>query len=126
VSLGHRLAWLLCVAVGLEACGGGETTVTDTTSSAPPPGDVTLESPAHFPPPRVPDDNPLTAAKVALGRFLFYDKRLSANGRQSCAGCHRPELAFTDGRLSSIGSTGEAHPRNAQSLSNVVYNATLT
>jgi cytochrome c peroxidase len=126
VSLCHRLAWLLCVAVGLAACGGGETTVSDSTSSTPLPGGVVLELPAHFPAPRVPDDNPLTAAKVELGRFLFYDKRLSGNGRQSCAGCHRPELAFSDGRLTSIGSTGEAHPRNAQSLANVVYNATLT
>lgn len=122
----HRAAWLLCVTAGLVACGGGETTVTDTTSSTPPPGGVALELPAHFPPPRVPDDNPLTVAKVELGRFLFYDKRLSGNGRQSCASCHRPELAFTDARLTSIGSTGEAHPRNAQSLANVVYNATLT
>lgn len=125
MSLCLRLACLLCVAVGLAACGGGETTVTDT-SSSPPQGDVTLELPAHFPPPRVPDDNPLTAAKVELGRFLFYDKRLSGNGQQACASCHRPELAFTDGRLTSSGSSGEAHPRNAQSLANVVYNATLT
>ena len=125
MSLCLRLACLLCVAVGLAACGGGVTTVTDT-SSSPPQGDVTLELPAHFPPPRVPDDNPLTAAKVELGRFLFYDKRLSGNGQQACASCHRPELAFTDGRLTSSGSTGEAHPRNAQSLANVVYNATLT
>jgi len=126
VSWCHRLAGLLCVAVGLAACGGGETTVTDPTSSAPPPGGVVLELPAHFPPPRTPDDNPLTAAKVELGRFLFYDKRLSGNGRQSCASCHRPELAFSDGRPTSIGSTGEPHPRNAQSLANVTYNATLT
>jgi cytochrome c peroxidase len=112
--------------VGLAACGGGETTVTDTASSAPPPGGVVLELPAHFPPPRASSDNPLTAAKVDLGRFLFYDKRLSGNGRQSCASCHRQELAFTDGRATSIGSTGEAHPRNAQSLANVSYNATLT
>ena len=100
--------------------------MTDLTSSASPPGGVVLELPAHFPPPRAPDDNALTAAKVELGRFLFYDKRLSGNGRQACASCHRPELAFSDGRMTSIGSTGEPHPRNAQSLANVSYNATLT
>lgn len=126
LSLSCRSAWLLCAAVGLSACGGGETTVTDPTSSAPPPGGVVLELPAHFPPPRAPDDNPLTVAKVELGRFLFYDERLSGNGRQSCASCHRPELAFSDGRLTSNGATGEPHPRNAQSLANVSYNATLT
>ena len=109
-----------------QPAAAGETTVTDTTSSSAPPGGVTLELPAHFPPPQAPDDNPLTTAKVELGRFLFYDRRLSGNGRQACASCHRPELAFTDGRVNSIGSTGEAHPRNAQSLANVAYNPTLT
>src|SRR5688572_15104756 len=41
--------------------------------------------PPGFPEPRVPADNPLTQEKVALGRKLFYDERLSANGTQSCA-----------------------------------------
>jgi len=39
----------------------------------------------------------MTAAKVELGRFLFYDKRLSENQTQSCATCHQQRLAFTDG-----------------------------
>jgi cytochrome c peroxidase len=55
-------------------------------------------------------------ARVELGRRLFYDQRLSGNGTQSCASCHRQELAFTDGRTVSIGSTGEAHTRNAMTL----------
>jgi cytochrome c peroxidase len=74
----------------------------------------------------VPKDNAMSAAKVALGRRLFYDERLSGNGTQSCSSCHLQERAFTDGRAQAIGSTGQAHPRNAQSLVNVVYNATLT
>jgi cytochrome c peroxidase len=68
----------------------------------------------------------MSAAKVEVGRRLFYDARLSGNGTQSCASCHRPELAFTDGRAQAVGSTGQVHPRNAQSLVNVVYNQTLT
>ncbi|MBB4663436.1 cytochrome c peroxidase [Conexibacter arvalis] len=68
----------------------------------------------------------MSREKVAVGRRLFYDARLSGNGTQSCASCHRPELAFTDGRAQAVGSTGEVHPRNAQSLVNVAYNATLT
>jgi cytochrome c peroxidase len=68
----------------------------------------------------------MSRAKVELGRFLFYDLRLSGNGRQSCASCHRQDTAFTDGRARAVGSTGQAHPRSAQSLANVVYNATLT
>ncbi len=82
--------------------------------------------PRGFPPPRVPADNPMSAVKVELGRRLFFDTRLSGNGTLSCAGCHRPELAFTDGRPRAVGATGERHPRSAMSLANVAYNARLT
>ena len=75
--------------------------------------------PQGFPAPRVPATNPMSEAKVRLGRYLFYDKRLSVNGTQSCATCHRQELAFTDGRATAIGSTGQAHSRSAMSLVNV-------
>ena len=63
--------------------------------------------PKGFPKPRVPADNPMTAAKVELGRHLFYDTRMSVNGKASCATCHKQELAFTDGRAVSVGATGE-------------------
>ena len=79
--------------------------------------------PAGFPTPKVPASNPMSAKKVDLGRFLFYDTRLSGNGTQSCGSCHHQDKAFTDGRAQSIGSTGETHPRSALSLANVVYNA---
>lgn len=82
--------------------------------------------PKGFPKPRVPADNPMTAAKVELGRHLFYDTRMSVNGRASCATCHKQELAFTDGMPVSDGATGEKHPRGAMSLVNVAYNAVLT
>lgn len=82
--------------------------------------------PAAFPVPAVPEDNPMTRAKVALGRFLFYDKRLSGNGQQACAGCHHQNKAFTDGLATAIGSTGQSHPRNAQGLGNVAFHSTLT
>ncbi len=82
--------------------------------------------PPGFPEPAVPEDNPMSAAKVELGRFLFYDTRLSANGTQSCASCHRQEQAFSDGRVTALGSTGEAHRRNSMSLANVAYAASLT
>jgi len=64
--------------------------------------------------------------KAELGRHLFYDQRLSGNGTQSCASCHRQELAFTDGRPVAIGSTGEAHTRNSMTLVNVRAATTLT
>ncbi|MCA9529998.1 MAG: di-heme enzyme [Myxococcales bacterium] len=85
-----------------------------------------LELPKGFPAPKIPADNPLTEAKVELGRYLFYDPRLSGNGTQSCASCHEQSLAFTDGHTTSTGSTGVVGPRNVPSLGNVAFNATLT
>ena len=82
--------------------------------------------PPGFPEPRVPAGNPMSAAKVALGRRLFHDRRLSLNGTQACADCHRPALAFTDGRARALGSTGAEHRRSAPSLANVAYAASLT
>lgn len=82
--------------------------------------------PPGFPEPIVPADNPMTAEKVALGRHLFYDPRLSRNETQSCATCHEQKRAFTEPRSTSLGSTGQAHPRNAMALANVAYAATLT
>src|SRR5262245_65796288 len=79
--------------------------------------------PRGFPTPRVPADNPVTAEKVTLGRYLFYDTRLSGNGQQSCATCHEQARAFTDGRPRAVGSTGELHPRSSMSLANVGYAA---
>jgi cytochrome c peroxidase len=82
--------------------------------------------PEGFPPPPVPADNPMSAAKVELGRYLFYDRRMSGNGTQACASCHIQRLAFTDGRSHAVGSTGQLHSRSSMSLVNVAYSKTLT
>lgn len=82
--------------------------------------------PAGFPEPVVPEDNPMSEEKAELGRHLFYDTRLSGNETQSCASCHQPALAFTDGRARGLGSTGELHPRGAMSVVNTGYATTLT
>ena len=79
--------------------------------------------PPGMPVPIVPADNPMSARKVELGRRLFYDARLSANGAASCASCHQQQRAFTDGRSRAVGATGALHPRSAMSLANVAYNA---
>jgi cytochrome c peroxidase len=82
--------------------------------------------PGGYPLPAVPSDNPMSAAKVELGRHLFYDVRLSGNSTQSCASCHRQDLAFTDGRSHSVGSTGQRTPRSSMSLVNVAYAASFS
>ncbi len=110
--------------LGLVGCGGGGgTTVRDDSLST---EAWTWQLPERFPVPKVPVDRPMSVPKVELGRFLFYDVRLSGNGTQSCGSCHQQGRAFTDGRKLARGSTGEDHPRNTQSLVNVVYNTTLT
>jgi cytochrome c peroxidase len=78
--------------------------------------------PRGFPVPDVPADNPMSEARVALGRSLFFDTRLSVTGRSSCASCHDPRHAYSDGRRVAVGATGESLPNNAMALVNVAYN----
>jgi cytochrome c peroxidase len=82
--------------------------------------------PEWTPKPVVPEDNPMTADKVKLGRYLFYEPHLSITGEYSCASCHQQALAFTDGKQVAIGTTNEKHPRNSMSLANIAYNPVLT
>jgi cytochrome c peroxidase len=89
-------------------------------------GNYEWRLPPGFPRPAVPLDNPMSDAKVALGRRLFFEARLSSSGRYSCSSCHRPEIAFTDGRARAQGATGESVRRGAMSLTNVAYNAAFT
>jgi len=87
---------------------------------------VGVDIPRGFPTPRIPADNPISAEKAELGRHLFYDKRLSGNQAASCSTCHQQDKAFTDGRPTAVGATGQAHARNSSGLTNSVYNSTLT
>ncbi|MEW6128733.1 MAG: MbnH family di-heme enzyme [Acidobacteriota bacterium] len=82
--------------------------------------------PKGFPTPRVPEDNPMTAEKVELGRYLFYDKQLSITGKFACASCHKQERAFADENPLAVGATGEHHPRNSMGLTNIAYSPVLT
>ncbi|MEI6948025.1 cytochrome c peroxidase [Paraflavisolibacter sp. H34] len=59
-----------------------------------------------------------TADKIALGRALFYDNSLSADGKRSCVTCHQPQKAFTDGLPTSMSVHGKPLQRNALSLVN--------
>ncbi len=73
----------------------------------------------------VPRDYPLTAERVALGRRLFFDKQLSRDGSLACASCHRPELAFTDGRATTVGVSGTVGRRNAPTIINRAYGESM-
>ncbi|MBB5636622.1 cytochrome c peroxidase [Pedobacter cryoconitis] len=83
---------------------------------------VELAIPENFSRPAGDLDNPLTSEGIALGKMLFYDTRLSGNNRLSCASCHRPELAFSDGvALSHIGESGKTLPRHSPALINMAW-----
>jgi cytochrome c peroxidase len=69
----------------------------------------------------VPKDNPLTVEKVELGKLLFFDSRLSRDNTISCASCHKPELAWTDGTKLSMGINNQLSTRNSQILVNRIY-----
>ena len=65
-----------------------------------------------------PDDNPTVPARVALGRRLFQERRLSRDRSLTCVDCHRPERAFTDGRAKAIGVYGRRGARSVPTLVN--------
>jgi cytochrome c peroxidase len=70
--------------------------------------------------------NDFSMAKADLGRYLFYDRRLSLNETKACASCHASEFSFTDGYTRSIGALGDLHQRNSRPLINIVFNKYLT
>ena len=81
----------------------------------------TLDIPSNMPPMAIPPGNPLTVEGIALGRYLFYEERLSGNNTQSCANCHGPANAFTDGNAVSAGIDGITGTRSAMALINLGY-----
>jgi cytochrome c peroxidase len=86
-----------------------------------PPTGIPLEVWSYF----VPRNNPLTAAKVELGRKLFFDPRLSADGSVSCSSCHDPRLGFADGKRLAIGIGGRVGKRNTPTVLNAMFSSTL-
>src|SRR3954463_8655704 len=68
-----------------------------------------------------PEDNPLTAEKIELGRRLFFDRRLSRDNSVACSSCHDPDRAFSDARRIAIGIFGRQGRRNSPVLINRGY-----
>ncbi|HEU0124628.1 MAG TPA: cytochrome c peroxidase [Bryobacteraceae bacterium] len=107
--------WVLVIVAALAAgCGRnagtkpiGKTTV--------------ITAPLGLPPVPVPADNPPTEETIALGKKLFFDPRLSADGKAPCSACHSPEHGFSDGRKTSMGVRGQLGKRNAPTIFNSAY-----
>jgi cytochrome c peroxidase len=84
---------------------------------------IEIKSPLGLPPVPFPADNPPTVETIALGRELFFDPNLSLDRTVSCATCHDPQAAFSDGKKVSIGVGSKAGRRNAPTILNAAYNA---
>ena len=69
----------------------------------------------------IPADNPLTPEKVALGKQLFFDERLSGDGSRSCYSCHVCEKGLTDGLAKAVGAGNKQLPRSSPTLWNIGY-----
>jgi cytochrome c peroxidase len=78
---------------------------------------------AALPTPQIPPDNPMFPEKIELGKLLFFDTRLSRDRSTSCATCHDPEKAYSDGRTRGIGIENQQLPRRTPSILNAAYNA---
>ncbi len=101
-------ALCLCMLLGIPSAQGGSAKDNDT--------------PLGLPPIPIPQDNPQTPAKIALGDILFHDQRFSATGEVSCSTCHLVEKAFTDSPLKvSEGINKLTGTRNAPTVLNAVY-----
>ncbi|HAD97463.1 MAG TPA: cytochrome-c peroxidase [Cryomorphaceae bacterium] len=81
----------------------------------------TFKIPEGFPTPNIPADNPMTVEGIKLGRFLFYDPRLSKDSSMSCGSCHHPRFAFADETPSSKGIHGDQTRRNSMPLFNLAW-----
>ncbi len=78
-----------------------------------------ISTPSHFPNMIIPADNPMTEEGIELGRFLFYEKRLSGDNTMNCASCHLSENAFAESSQYSTGIDGISGTRNAMPLFNL-------
>jgi cytochrome c peroxidase len=85
------------------------------------PGDKPPKPPLGLPAVQWPEDNPYSAEKAELGRFLYFDKRVSSDNTLACASCHATEKAFTDGAPFSTGIGGQKGGRSAPTVINRAF-----
>jgi cytochrome c peroxidase len=104
-----------------EGAAAGRAASPAPSAAAPAPWEV----PADFEPVPIPADNPMTLAKVQLGRKLYFDPRLSGDGKLACYTCHVCEHGLTDGRPTAVGAFGKTITRSAPTMWNVGYHDSL-
>ena len=113
VAGGHsrRVVWLGAILVVIVGGGGGQ--AADQKLHLP----LGLQEQAAF----IPDDNPLTPEKIALGKQFYWDKRWSKSGTVACVSCHQPDHGWTDPQQFSTNFEGKPTPRRAPAIVNRLF-----
>jgi len=107
------------------ASGAGQAAATPEPPQAPPQGTpFEVKVPLGLPPVPIPADNPMTVEKIELGKMLYFDKRVSADGTISCATCHDPKMAWAEHLPTSKGIHEQVGGRNAPTVINAAYATT--
>jgi cytochrome c peroxidase len=117
--LGFLAVILLAIAATLIA--GCNKNATETAGGFTPEILPLPEALKSYEPMSIPQDNPMTPEKVALGRQLFFDERLSVDGTRSCYSCHVCEHGLTDGLPKAIGAGNKQLTRSSPTLWNIGY-----
>jgi cytochrome c peroxidase len=117
----NRKISLLLICFSLLGCGKNTVPISGTSTPASPKSASLPTELAGYEPMTIPADNPMTAEKIALGKQLFFDERLSLDGSKSCYSCHVCEHGLTDGLPKAIGAENKPLTRNSPTLWNIGY-----
>jgi cytochrome c peroxidase len=119
--MAKRILFLLMFVVVIFACGRQKNSEL---RSRPIGTAIAVNAPLGLPPLIVPEDNPLTAESIALGRRLYFEKQLSSDNTFSCGSCHSPYIRFADGLKVASGVSGQQGARNTPTVLNAAYHLT--
>jgi len=116
--------WFICLllVISVSACSKDDTPETEAYEPTPLPLNIPKIFLDNIIAPIIPNSNPQTVEGVALGKKLFFDKKLSGDQTIACATCHSPQLAFTDNTPTSVGVAGNFGTRNSMPLFNLAWN----
>jgi cytochrome c peroxidase len=117
----NRKISLLLICVVFVGCGKNTVPISGTSPSSPLKPETLPAGLAGYEAMPIPADNPMTPDKVALGRQLFFDERLSIDGSRSCYSCHVCEHGLTDGLPKAVGADNKPLTRNTPTLWNIGY-----
>lgn len=114
--------FIFLLIISVSACSKNNTPETETYEPTPLPLNIPQVFLNNIIPPVIPNNNPQTVEGVALGKKLFFDKKLSGDQTIACANCHAPQNAFTDNTPTSDGIDGIFGTRNSMPLFNLAWN----